>query len=122
MDSIGKMGQPLSSPHSGGHPTRIKCTHDETCPRDAKKMPGHRHRNKDGRLQLKRGDTYLSTLERELGEFSCRPDNTRLSELRQIAGEKGMRKVAKKIKQLETVSIPEKNKKNEPPPKFMTEI
>lgn len=45
-----------------------------------------RVRNQDGRLRAKRGDTYLSTLEKTYGEISSLPGNTPLWVLRQIAG------------------------------------
>jgi len=86
---------------------RVPCTHDETCPKDARNMPGHRHRTRTGRLMQKRSDTKLSSLEKQYGEISCRDGNTTLKELRQLTGEVGINKVRKKLHEIETVEIPE---------------
>lgn len=95
MDSIGKAGVP--HPH---HPPHVP---DKNCPEDAPGMRGHRHRDKDGRLEQKRGDTHLSSLEEKYGEMSSRPYNTHLSELRQLTGEVGIDKVKQRLKAMEQV-------------------
>lgn len=80
-----------------------KCTHNEDCPKDAKNMPGHRHRKGDGELAQKRGDTHLGTLEDDLGNFSRLPDDTHLSELRERSGKVGVNAVAKEIRKQESI-------------------
>lgn len=86
-----------------GIPQMPPCTHDENCPRDAKDMPGHRHRAKDGTVKAKRGDTHLGTLEDKYGEISRMPDDVHLSELRKKSGRKGLNKVIPKIKEQESI-------------------
>lgn len=77
------------------------CSHNTSCPRDAKEMPGHRHRNKDGTLRAKSGATHVETLENDLGEFTRQPDTVHLSSLRKQTGKKGVNAVKKAVKDQE---------------------
>lgn len=95
MSTIGNVGQPYQMP------SKPTCTHDENCPRDAKNMPGHRHRDKDGTLKAKRGDTHLSTLEDKYGEIAPMNDETHLSTLRAMTGKKGINKVVHEMRRME---------------------
>ena len=95
------MSMEIGNQGNQGIPQRPPCTHDESCSRDAKNMPGHRHRDKDGSLRAKRGDTHLDTLEigkDKIGEFSNLPDDTHLSKLREMSGKKGVHAVAKELR------------------------
>ncbi len=87
------------SPKYGVMPPKVpQCTHNEECPLDAKGMKGHRHRNKNGKLREKSGSTHLSTIEDQYGEVSSMPGPTHLKKLREVTGERGIKKVRKALK------------------------
>jgi len=98
MDSLSRT--PIS-PYSPGE--KLPCTHNENCPHDPPKMPGHRHRDKDGSLRKTSGAKHLGTLEDDLGEFSRLNDQTHLSELRERTGKVGVNAVKAQIKKQESV-------------------
>jgi len=133
MDIIGKAGFPLGHnyPAPGiSHEGVKRHVPDESCPQDAKKMKGHRHRAKSGQLVKKRGDTHLRTLEETYGDISCRPNETKLSELRKVTGEVGINKVRNRLKQMEKVvgqpveqsQEPENTAKTAEVPRFLTDF
>jgi hypothetical protein len=93
--SIGGIGQtpPYTIPE--------KCTHGTDCPKDARNMPGHRHRDKDGTLRAKSGATHLDTLEASRGEFSELPSDTHLKQLRALTGKRGINAVVAQLREEE---------------------
>ncbi|MCL5795604.1 MAG: hypothetical protein M1338_04610 [Patescibacteria group bacterium] len=74
----------------------------ENCPKDAEGMPGHRDRNKDGKLRAKSGTTLVETLIRkdhvEFPPYIMRHDT--LGMLRDITGKKDIHDVAKTIQKM----------------------
>jgi hypothetical protein len=68
---------------------------------DARNMPGHRHRDRDGTLRAKSGATHLDTLEASRGEFSELPNETHLRQLRAITGKRGINAVVEDMRRRE---------------------